>query len=100
MARMTRRPLSFFLLLGGWLVALPSSAFAQAVGPIQLPTVVVTAQKEPADAQTLPLSLTAVSRDMLANSGIGLVREASIYAPNTYFSDFTARKLSNARFRG
>ena len=29
-----------------------------------------------------------------------VLREASIYAPNTYFSDFTARKLSNPRFRG
>ena len=28
------------------------------------------------------------------------IGEASIYAPNTYFTDFTARKLSNARFRG
>ena len=26
--------------------------------------------------------------------------DASIYAPNTYFTDFTARKLSNPRFRG
>ena len=28
------------------------------------------------------------------------IGDASIYAPNTYFSDFTARKLSNPRFRG
>jgi iron complex outermembrane receptor protein len=70
------------------------------VGPIQLPTVVVTAQKEPADAQTLPVSVTAVSRDTLVNGGATLPRDAAIYAPNVYFSDFTARKLSNQRFRG
>ena len=34
------------------------------------------------------------------NAGITIVRDAAIYAPNTHFTDFTARKLSNARFRG
>ena len=28
------------------------------------------------------------------------VSDAAIYAPNVYFADFTARKLSNPRFRG
>jgi iron complex outermembrane receptor protein len=65
-----------------------------------LPTVTVTAQKEPADPQTLPVSVTAVSRGTLANAGVTVVREAAIYSPNTQFSDFTARKLSNPRFRG
>lgn len=73
---------------------------APQVAPIVLPTVVVTAQKEPADAQTLPVSVTAVARDTMANAGITVLREAAIYAPNVYFSDFTARKLSNPRFRG
>jgi len=96
-----------YLILTAVLVQLflPVAARAQAgspgqVGPIQLPTVTVTAQKEPADAQTLPVSVTAVSRDTLANAGVTIVREAAIYAPNAQFSDFTARKLSNARFRG
>jgi iron complex outermembrane receptor protein len=70
------------------------------VGPIQLPTITVTAQKEPADPQTLPISVTAVSRETLVNADVRILREASIYAPNTYFSDFSARKLSNPRFRG
>ena len=69
-------------------------------GPIQLPTVIVTAQKEPAEPRTLPVSVSAVSRDTLASAGISVLREAAIYAPNTYFTDFTARKLSNPRFRG
>ncbi|MBM3818396.1 MAG: hypothetical protein FJW14_05175 [Acidimicrobiia bacterium] len=76
-------------------------AFAQApIGTIQLPTVVVTAQKEPADPQTLPVSVTAVPRDVLINAGVTIPREAAIYAPNVYFTDFTARKLSNPRVRG
>ncbi|MGH3117911.1 MAG: TonB-dependent receptor [Gaiellales bacterium] len=83
-----------------FITSVHSSAQTSQVPPIQLPTVVVTAQKEPAEAQTLPVSLTAVSRDTLINAGVSLVREAAIYAPNTQFTDFTARKLSNPRFRG
>jgi iron complex outermembrane receptor protein len=79
----------------------PVPASAQApVGTIQLPTVVVTAQKEPADPQRLPVSVTAVPRETLINAGVTVPREAAIYAPNVYFTDFTARKLSNPRVRG
>ena len=92
-------------LTGGFLALIPVTVHAQGppagqVGPFQLPPVTVTAQKEPADAQTLPISVTAVSSEGLADAGVGLVRDAAVYSPNTYFSDFTARKLSNPRFRG
>ena len=92
-------------LVAGVLVLMPEMAGAQGtqagqVGPFQLPPVTVTAQKEPADAQTLPVSVTAVSAEGLADAGVGLIRDAAIYSPNTHFSDFTARKLSNPRFRG
>jgi iron complex outermembrane receptor protein len=100
--------------LSGWLVAVvgvfgwsfsPAAVRAQdpalpPLGPIQLPTVTVSAQKEPADPRTLPVSVTAVPLETLSSAGVRTLREASIYAPNTYFSDFTARKLSNPRFRG
>jgi iron complex outermembrane recepter protein len=72
----------------------------QTPGRITLPTVTVTAQKEPADVRTLPASVTALSATSLERAGIGIVSDGAIYAPNTYFSDFTARKLTNARFRG
>jgi iron complex outermembrane recepter protein len=84
----------------------PAFALAQGAPPasqppaITLPTVTVTAQKEPADPQTLPISLTAVPLNSLWNGGLATLGDFSIYAPNTYYSDFTARKLSNARFRG
>jgi iron complex outermembrane receptor protein len=84
-------------------LSVPTAAWAQApgqAGPFQLPTVTVTAQKEPADPQALPVSVTAVSRETLANAGVTVMREAAIYSPNTHFSDFAARKLSNPRFRG
>src|SRR5258708_8007623 len=86
--------------------AAPSFVFArgargaQGSPQIALPPVTVTAQKEPADPQQLPVSLTLVPLDALWNGGITTIGDASIYAPNTYFSDFTARKLSNPRFRG
>src|SRR6185436_13126417 len=69
-------------------------------GQVTLPTVTVTAQKEPADPQGLPVSVSIVPLDSLWNGGMTTIGEAAIYAPNTYFTDFTARKLSNPRFRG
>ena len=66
----------------------------------RLPTVTVTAQKEPEDKQRVPVSVTAVSKDTIDNVGIHIVSEAAIFAPNTFFTEWSARKLSNARFRG
>ena len=87
---------------------LTSAAQAQPASPqagqpavtFQLPTLIVTAQKEPAEAQSLPLSLTTVARPALQNAGIQIVSEAGAYGPNLQFTEFTARKLSNPRFRG
>ncbi|MQA30343.1 MAG: TonB-dependent receptor plug domain-containing protein [Luteitalea sp.] len=80
--------------------ASPAQSNRQGVGRVQLPTVVVTAQKEPADPQRVPVSLTTVSADTLTQAGMFTIGEAAIYSPNTHFSEFTARKLSNPRFRG
>ena len=83
----------------GW----PSGLQAQTqapVGPVQMPPVTVTAQKEPADVQKLPVSVTAVGADTIVNAGVSVVSDAAIYAPNANFTEFTARKLSNATFRG
>jgi iron complex outermembrane receptor protein len=60
----------------------------------------VTAQKEPEDPQNLPVSVSAVLSDTLFLAGVRTVSEAGGYAPNTFFNEFTARKLSNPRFRG
>ena len=65
-----------------------------------MPTVTVTAQKEAEDRQKVPVSVTAVTRDSLEKAGVRIVSDAAIYAPNTVFTEWTARKLSNARFRG
>jgi iron complex outermembrane receptor protein len=75
-----------------------SSTSTQQVDPITLPTVNVTAQKEPADVQKLPVSVTVVPVDWLQLGST--VSDAGIYSPNTFFSEFSARKLTNPRFRG
>jgi iron complex outermembrane receptor protein len=77
-----------------------SDARAQSVIRFTVPPITVTAQKEPADPQTLPVSVTAVPHDTLEDAGVRSVSDAAGYAPNTFFNEFTARKLSNARFRG
>jgi iron complex outermembrane recepter protein len=89
-----------FVLLGLGLPAVAAAQSTQPAGHVTLPTVTVTAQKEPADPQGLPISVTIVPLDALWNGGMTTIGEAAFYAPNTYFTDFTARKLSNPRFRG
>jgi len=93
-------------LVSALLVTLGSAAVgAQATNSqtqpsVTLPTVTVVAQKEPTDLQKLPVSVTAVTTDWLRLGDIRFVSDAAIYSPNTYYSDFTARKLTNPRFRG
>jgi iron complex outermembrane receptor protein len=77
-----------------------TSQTTQPAGRITAPTVTVTAQKEPADPQALPVSITVVTKAAINDAAIDVVSDAAKYAPNTFFSEFTARKLSNARFRG
>ena len=89
-----------FVFLGLGLPAVAAAQSAQPAPQVTLPTVTVTAQKEPADPQGLPVSISIVPLDSLWNGGMTTIGDASIYAPNTFFSDFTARKLSNPRFRG
>ena len=72
----------------------------QAVGPITVPSVTVTAQKEPADAQRLPLSVTPLTYELLRAAGVTLVSDAQMYSPNTFFQELSARKISNPRIRG
>jgi len=66
----------------------------------EMPTVTVTAQKIEEDKQKIPVSVTAVSKDTIEGAAVHIVSDAAILAPNTYFTEWSARKLSNARFRG
>jgi iron complex outermembrane receptor protein len=62
--------------------------------------VTVTAAKEPADPAALPVPITTVSESVLQAAGITWVSDAGRLSPNTHFTEFTARKLSNPRVRG
>src|SRR5436309_10104760 len=99
--------LALLSLLGIFLIAATSWAQTTPGQPptddairFRLPTVTVTAQKEPENVQDLPVSVSAVTSDTLEASGTRSISEAAQFAPNTFFSEFTARKLSNPRFRG
>src|SRR5262245_26923708 len=92
---LNRSTLLFVLALG------PTAAFAQSAAPsLVLPTVIVTAEKEATNIKEVPGSVTAVTASTIADSGLLSVTEGAIFAPNTIFTEFTARKVSNARFRG
>jgi len=79
----------------------PATSLAQSsVLRTTLPPITVTAQKAPEDPLEVPVSVSAVTGDTLDSAGIVSISGAAAYAPNTYFNEFTARKLSNARFRG
>lgn len=67
---------------------------------VTLPPVTVTATKTPEDPQSLPVSVTAVLGETITADSLSYVSQAGWFAPNTFFNEFTARKLSNARFRG
>ena len=83
------------------LALVPTAALAQNQSPaIVLPTVIVTAQKGPADIKEVPASVTAVTSTTITNAGLQSITDAGMFAPNTVFTEFTARKVSNARFRG
>ena len=106
-------PLGVLLLWAGWAIS-PAPASAQSSGSTQppaaqqgqpaarfiLPPITVTAQKEPADPTTLPTSVTAISQEQIDASGITQVSDAAFLSPDTHFTEFTARKLSNPRVRG
>ena len=78
----------------------PLAQQSQSVPPITMPTVVVTAQKEPADAQRLPVSVTAVPRDVLETAAVRTVSDVAGFSANTRFAELSARKISNAFIRG
>jgi iron complex outermembrane receptor protein len=80
-------------------MGLPVLAAAQRQEPVQT-TVTVVGYKEPADPDDLPVSVTAFTESMLNTAGITFLSDIGSFSPNTHFTEFTARKLSNPRIRG
>ena len=95
--------LSLVSTLFGGLLLTPQSRAADAAGTndvTKLPPVTVTAQKEAQPLQSAPVSVTPVTRSILEDSGARYVNDAAMFAPNVFMTEFSARKLSNPRFRG
>ncbi|MES2734781.1 MAG: TonB-dependent receptor [Verrucomicrobiota bacterium] len=65
-----------------------------------LPEILVTVPKLGGDLLSLPLSATVVSGEVVDQNAIRNIKDAALYAPNTFVNQFSARKLSNPYFRG
>lgn len=78
-------------------------AAAAAGGDVQsvtMPVISSAAPKLERDLMRMPLSVSTVTDRQLEQSGYETVKDAGARAPNTTFTEFSARKLSNPRFRG
>jgi iron complex outermembrane receptor protein len=73
---------------------------AQAEPANVLPEIVVSSPKLPQDLLAVPMSSTSMTGATIQDAGISTVKDAAFYAPNTVFSEFSARAVSNPRFRG
>ncbi|MHC5002980.1 MAG: TonB-dependent receptor [Planctomycetota bacterium] len=68
--------------------------------PLRLPAVRVTARKWAELAQDIPLSVTVVPEQTLADGGYDTINEAAILVPNFNMVEFTSRRLSFPFIRG
>ena len=68
--------------------------------PTRLPAITVLAEKLPAPAQSIPVSVTAVTGVTIDDADIRSMKEAAVYAPNVFPNEFSVRHLSNPYFRG
>ncbi len=71
-----------------------------AMQPVTLPTILVTAEKQIADAQRVPIGMSAFTADMLRNAGALNLNDATYAAPNVIVNDFSARKIAEPYIRG
>jgi iron complex outermembrane receptor protein len=87
-------------IVGAIVLAGAASAQSSTNAPVRLPEITVVAEKEPAGAQSVPVSVTAVTRETLRDTDARLVKDAAVCAPNALMTDFGPPKLSNPYFRG
>ncbi|MGQ0620017.1 MAG: TonB-dependent receptor [Panacagrimonas sp.] len=70
--------------------AAPSAEAGKSTVPVTLETIVVTAQKRTEDSQKVPLSLTAVSGETIADRRLRTVKDLENLAPNVQLSRTTS----------
>ena len=78
----------------------PAPTQAEAVSGTALPEVVVSEPKLGGSLLQLPLSATVAGGDFIDATATRTPKDAAIYSPNTFFTEFSARKLSSPRIRG
>jgi iron complex outermembrane recepter protein len=99
--RLTEKGKAVGLIIVAAGLLLGTAALAQDGGAgLRLEEVVVVAAKDPAPAQEVPASVTAIGGAALEDAGVRLVGDAAGYAPNVNMVEFTARSLSQPYFRG
>jgi iron complex outermembrane receptor protein len=67
---------------------------------IDLNEVLISAPKLSQSLLDAPFSATVTTGKTIQDAGMYSVKDAAMYAPNTNITEFSARKLSNPRFRG
>ncbi len=69
--------------------------------PVDLNEIVISAPKLSAKSLLeAPLSATVTTGKTIQDAGMTTVKDAALYAPNTFFTEFSARQTSSPRFRG
>jgi len=94
---------NLFPLLSVVFVALAGLAQAQQPTnelPTRLSAITVIAEKVAAPAQSVPVSVTAVTGVTLDDADVRSMKGAAVYAPNVFPNEFSVRHLSNPYFRG
>lgn len=90
------------LMFGAMVATLGLPGLAQDGGAdaIRLEEVVVTARKRAEALQDVPLTITAVTSEMIEQAGIRDVRQLSTMTPGFHFENTGSRQGSQARIRG
>lgn len=101
----TPRPLTRLLAalaLGSCSAALaqPATEKPAPVETVDLKEIVISAPKLSKNLLEAPLSATVTTGKTIDENAINSVKDAAFYLPNSFFTEFTARKLSNPKFRG
>lgn len=69
--------------------------------PVDLNEIIISAPKlSTKSLLEAPISATVIPRKTLQDAGMYSVKDAALYAPNTFFTEFSARAVSSPRMRG
>ena len=67
---------------------------------LKIEPAVVTVRRWPESPSSVPQRLSILDEEQLRDAGVRSVRDASMYVPNLYLTEFSSRRLSFPAFRG